>query len=362
MIRALTVALLLAAAPAAAQSAKPLAVGTRVSPPFAMKAADGAWQGIAIELWEHIARRIGRDYELRETSLAGMVGDVVAGELDLSIAAMSMTSGREARVDFSHPYFRTGLGGAVARRPWGGLTATMRALTSREFLATVGLFTALLFVVGALVWIAERRHNARQFEPDAEHGLASGFWWAAVTMTTVGYGDKAPVTAAGRILATLWMFAALILTAVFTAQLVTNISASTDRVSVAAPGHLARLRVGVVEEAASLAAVHAIGVRPHGYATVEQGFAHLVAGEIDIFVHDSPVLVWQASGNPHIEIADLWFDPQYYAIVLPQDGALREPINRALLEVLAGPDWTAILARYLGQDAETRLEGPAVRR
>lgn len=316
MIRALAVALLLAAAPAAAQESQPLLVGTRVAPPFAMKTADGEWQGIAIALWDHIARRIGRDYQLRQTSLAGMIDDVAAGKLDLSIAAMSVTPEREMRVDFSHPYFRTGLGGAVAHRPWSGLTATMHALSSREFLATVGLFTALLFVVGALVWVADRRHNPRQFEPDAEHGLASGFWWAAVTMTTVGYGDKAPVTAAGRILATLWMFAALILTAVFTAQLVTNISASTNEVSIAAPGNLARLRVGAIEDAASLNAVRDIGVRPRGYAGVQEGFAGLAAGEIDILVHDSPILIWEAAANPSIDLADLWFDPQY-AIVLP---------------------------------------------
>ncbi len=31
--------------------------------------------------------------------------------------------------------------------------------------------------------------------------IGSGLWWAAQTVTTVGYGDKVPVTSAGRLLA-----------------------------------------------------------------------------------------------------------------------------------------------------------------
>ena len=39
--------------------------------------------------------------------------------------------------------------------------------------------------------------------------MFDGLWWAVVTLTTVGYGDIQPVTAGGRILATVAMFAGI---------------------------------------------------------------------------------------------------------------------------------------------------------
>jgi voltage-gated potassium channel Kch len=65
---------------------------------------------------------------------------------------------------------------------------------------------SLLTVTGALIWLAERRHNEEQFRRDPAAGIGNGIWWSAVTMTTVGYGDKAPVTLAGRVIALVWMF------------------------------------------------------------------------------------------------------------------------------------------------------------
>ncbi|MEE2876801.1 MAG: ion channel [Candidatus Neomarinimicrobiota bacterium] len=43
------------------------------------------------------------------------------------------------------------------------------------------------------------------------------FWWAIVTMTTVGYGDYSPITPEGRLLAIVVMFAGISLTALLTA-------------------------------------------------------------------------------------------------------------------------------------------------
>jgi ABC-type amino acid transport substrate-binding protein len=348
--------LLALAGPVPAQQPEaPLRVGTHVAPPFVMRTADGGWEGISVALWEGVAAGLGRTWEWHETSVDGMVDEVASGALDLSVGALTVTPEREARVDFSHPTFRAALGAAVPRGHWEGLSSTLQALTSREFLATLGLLLVLLFVVGALAWAAERRRNPEEFEPEVRRGLGSGFWWAAVTMSTVGYGDKTPLTPLGRIIAMLWMLAALILTAVFTAQLAANITAQKASADLRSASELARYHVGVVAGAASFEAVRRLGARPTGFPDVSDGLAALEAGGIDVFVHDAPILAWDVAAAPGVTMSRIRFDPQDYAIALPQGSPLREPLNRALLAYLESPDWEAVLRRYLGPEAaETR--------
>jgi ABC-type amino acid transport substrate-binding protein len=48
-----------------------------------------------------------------------------------------------------------------------------------------------------------------------------------------------------------------------------------------------------------------------------------------------------------VTLTPVRFAPQDYAIVLPPDAPRREAVNRALLEVLASDQWTAIQRRYL---------------
>ncbi len=43
---------------------QPLIVGTKESPPFSMKTADGHWTGLSIDLWREIAAELNLQYEL----------------------------------------------------------------------------------------------------------------------------------------------------------------------------------------------------------------------------------------------------------------------------------------------------------
>jgi len=45
---------------------------------------------------------------------------------------------------------------------------------------------------GHLIWLVERMDRSGDFPKDYTTGIDNGLWWAAVTITTVGYGEYPP--------------------------------------------------------------------------------------------------------------------------------------------------------------------------
>ncbi len=90
-------------------------------------------------------------------------------------------------------------------------TALARATTPRSaaiVIATASTVTAV--AAGILMTVVERKDFPT---------IGSGLWWAAQTVTTVGYGDNVPVTFAGRILAVLVMLLGISFLTVITAAI-----------------------------------------------------------------------------------------------------------------------------------------------
>ncbi|RMX47598.1 hypothetical protein pdam_00015117 [Pocillopora damicornis] len=72
---------------------------------------------------------------------------------------------------------------------------------------------------GMIIWLLDHRSNPETFSSRFWKGIADGMWWAIVTMTTVGYGDKAPKSWFSRLFAVVWMIAGIVLLSMFTAQI-----------------------------------------------------------------------------------------------------------------------------------------------
>jgi voltage-gated potassium channel len=89
---------------------------------------------------------------------------------------------------------------------------------TRKLFTHHGLHFVLLAVV-AIIFACSGL--VLSFEAHAEgsniHNFGDALWWAIVTVTTVGYGDKYPVTAGGRAVATVLMFVGIGLIGVLTA-------------------------------------------------------------------------------------------------------------------------------------------------
>lgn len=165
-----------------------MTIATRHAPPFAFKDGNDQWTGIAIDLWNQVAEQSGFNFRYVELGLTEMLSAVADGRVDGAVAALTITSEREQLLDFSHPFHSSGLAIAVPHRGAHPLSLLTR-LISPGFLAVIAGLLGLLIAVGVLIWLAERRTNA-QFRHEPLSGIGSGLWWSAVTMTTVGYGDK----------------------------------------------------------------------------------------------------------------------------------------------------------------------------
>jgi len=289
------------------------------------------------------------EYSFEERDLQGLLDGVVDGSLDAGIAAITITSAREEVLDFTHPYYSTGL--TIATQPEGGLTLgrLLRLLFSRQLLLAVVALCALLLVIGTLIWLLERRANPEHFAKGLG-GVGSGFWWSAVTMTTVGYGDKAPVTFAGRVLALVWMFGSLIILGVFLAAFTSALTLDNLGPDIRGEEDLARVRVATAASSSSEAYLQTRRVSSLPYPSLKESLDALVSGEVDAVVYDDPLLRYLANTQfkDKVTILETIFDPQSYGIALPTDSDLREPINRVLPSIVRSTDWQNVLFDYLG--------------
>jgi ABC-type amino acid transport substrate-binding protein len=327
-----------------------LIVGTKEAPPFAIESPTGAWSGIGIDLWRDIAAELHLEYEFCETDLEGLIRGVADGTLDAAVAAITVTPQREELLDFSHPFHSSGLGIAVPLRKgrWLGVLKQFFSWTFLQIL--LGLFVVLC-MAGAIVWLFEHRHNPQQFGGRFAKGLGDGLWWSAVTMTTVGYGDKTPRTAAGRIVAVVLMFVGIVLVSGFTATLASMLTTAGLESQISGPDDLPDVRVATVAGTTSESYLRTQRVPFQAFHSADDALEAVASRNADAAVYDAPILRYLVNQRHvhNLQVLPKRFERQDYAIALPTGSPLREPINRVLLEKITDPAWEDMLFRYVGK-------------
>jgi polar amino acid transport system substrate-binding protein len=329
-----------------------LVVGTMRVPPFVLRSDDGQWSGLSIDLWKQIAAELKADFEFREYDYdpTGLLDAVERGQVDVAVAAIPVTLEGESRFDFSLPYFAAGLSIAVRAEPQRGVLGTLASVLTPQFLGTMASLFGLLLLVGTLIWLLERRANGGHFDPRPVRGIGDGLWWAAVTMTTTGYGDKVPVSWRGRALGLVWMFASVFLIALFSATMASSFVVNRLKTSITGPSDLPRARVAAVSVTAGEEWLAAQGLRARTYPFVIQATKALQRGDVEALVYERAILghMIKQYGWRELKILPDTLAVRDYAIALPANSPIKESINRALLKVTHRPEWKDVVQRYVG--------------
>lgn len=324
-------------------------VGTTVAPPLYMKTVDGQWEGFSIEIWQAVAQYLGVSFEFREYgSLSALLDALEKGEIDV-IASMPVEERYESKMDFSQSYLKSGLSIAVPAE--GGdnkWLSVAESLFSKDILQAVGLLLLMSIISGAIVWAFERRRNSEMFGEGTVKGIGQGIWWSMVTMTTVGYGDKAPKTIGGRIVALIWMLFSIVFIASFTANITASLTVNELRGKVRGFNDLYNARVGSLSRSEGSYYLTKHGIAVIAFEGIQEGLQAVAGKKIDAFVLNEMVLRNLAKREfpGRVQIIPGVFDEYFVSIALREKSPLRKPINKALLKFMHSEDWNELLNRY----------------
>lgn len=365
-------------------------------------------EGYCIDLIRRLAEAMEFDYEilLPETGTYGkrvngrwdgIIGDLVRGRIDISVASLKMTAEREEAIDFIAPYFeQTGIS-IIMRKPVRetSLFKFMTVLRLEVWLSIVGALVA----TAIMIWILDRfsPYSARN-NPDAypypcrEFTLKESFWFALTSFTPQG-GGEAPKAISGRTLvAAYWLFVVLML-ATFTANLAAFLTVERMQTPVQSLEQLARqsrINYTVLQKSDTYNYFHNMkkaeetlfktwkeitlnssndnpeyrvwdypikeqyshiltSIEQSGLLkSAEEGFTKvndLIAADF-AFIHDSAEIKYMISRNCNFTEVGEVFAEQPYALAVQQGSHLQDELSRTILLLQKERYFESLTAKY----------------
>jgi len=299
-----------------------------------------------VDIWKEIHPEFDTSH-FSEMTLEDMMQSLKTGKASTGLGAISITDARERIIDFSLPYFETGL--AIASRTNDINSLSYYLSTISQIFKALIPWILLLCIVGILVWIFEKKTNRDEFDEPLAKGIGSGIWWACVTMTTVGYGDKTPKSFLGRILGVFWMFSGIILISSLTATITSTMTLDQLSAQVNSIEDLKNKNVGVIQVSSSKEFLAREGVSSKSFDTLEIALNALNNHEIDYLVHDRPIMQYIISQNGFemITVLDMTLNREFYGFPVKDNSPLTEQLNIGILRAIQSGKVAQIIKRYI---------------
>jgi polar amino acid transport system substrate-binding protein len=331
-----------------------LRVVTRVLPPVVVQQPGGKLSGFSIELWERIAEKLKLQASFHiAPNVGALLADLRSGKADVGVAAISITSAREAEFDFTQPILNAGLQIMVRGRgaDEGGnpLSDLLGLLFSPAILVWLGIALLLVIVPAHIVWYLEKDCQDGIIPTKAYYpGILFALYWAATTL--VAQAEQAPRQWLARLVTVLWMFIGVVFVAFYTAQLAATLTVQQIQGGINSPDDLPGKRVATTAGSTAAAAVRELRASVLEVGKIEDAYKALDDKKVDAVVFDAPVLLYHAAkeGKGKVQLVGAPFRKEDYGIAFPRNSALRKQVNVALLALREDGTYQKLYDKWFG--------------
>ena len=329
---------------------KPLRVAVKPIEPFVFKNGTEL-TGFSIDLWNAIAQSLKVDTTWVEVStVAEQLQAVKGGKADAAIAAITITMERENVIDFTQPYFDSGLQIMVHAQREHHLLDLFDSIPWSTIGMLLGVFLAIMVVMAHILWIVER-HTSEHFQKSYPRAIGEGLWGVALIVATGEHGDRQAAKVVKRfIVFFMWLVGVVLI-----AQLTGTVSSTqtVDRLSsrIRGPSDLSGKTIATVRCTVAADYLTEQGLVYSPVASADEGIDLVLKGDVQALVFDAPTLQYLAAkrGNGLLHVVGPVFAAQKYGIAVPDGSSLRKRINRALLEMYEDGRYRALYDKWFGR-------------
>ncbi len=345
-----------AVSPAQAQSVRavaptPVKIGVFVAPPFVMKSGD-TYSGFTFDLWQQIATDLNLTVEMQQVDTIAQLLDMVRDrKVDVAVANLSITAARYAAMDFSQPYFDSGLRIMIDEsRHMGGMSALMDGLEKSGHLRVYAWIGVLMIVATVVLTLVDRRFHP-EFPEKWGEGLAESFYHVMSVVTSGSTSHRNLLGTVGRFLGALWLACGVAIVAYVTSSITSVMTASTIAHQINGPADLGGKVVGALKGSTGETFCRDAQLDLQSFATMEEAVDALLKGQITAIVRDAPVLEWYDQAHPELPVTVVGplFKPEKYGFALPQNSPLTRRISEVLLDLKDRGVLDDLRGKYFGR-------------
>ncbi|MEO9022367.1 MAG: transporter substrate-binding domain-containing protein [Ginsengibacter sp.] len=331
-----------------------LRVGIAGSAPFIIHENNNL-EGISIDVWKSIASEAGWKYSTQDfQTVEEALQNLEDGKIDVIVGPISITSERTKKARFTQPYYQSSLS-ILSRSAPPTLWERIEPFFSKKLLIALFIFVFILGCVGTLLWLAERKENPEQFPQSFSRGVGNGMWCAIVTMSTTGYGDIAPRTLAGRIIAGSWMVISIIFATSMVAGIASTLTLTAmNHTVISNVEDLNHKNIAVTENSPASKFITEYGGKEVIIQNINDGMELLKEKKADALAFDRPQLLYYLKKHPEKDmiISHSEYEKLGYGFVFPLHSTLVHTANIYLLHDAESDKTKRVINQWLGPEEE----------
>lgn len=305
--------------------------GLYISPPFVMTEKYGGYTGIAVELWEAVAKGLDVKTEYRVYSnIRDLLNAAKLDEIDVVVLAIAATHKRSGYLRFSFPWYDSGLLIMVNEDTH---------LTFWEEMARFGHYRMYMrfffvFMIMAFGMTLLRRRKDPDFPEDWKTGFTRSLLDVVASIKS-GRLDQSYLGWVGSLISAGWMIFGVAAAAYVTSSITSAMTtASLSKVEISSLVDLLDKKVGVKKGGLSEGFLTEMGIETAPYNDLDDAAQAMLAKKVDAVVCDAPALRYFIKSHPDMplmETGDLFRQEKYCFVTGLKRRDLMDRISEELI-------------------------------